>query len=313
MKRFAQAATFAFAALLPVSGLLAQSEAAQPAAQTIVTVLPKNGDNAPALAVSALQVKVDGKVVQPLTWHPYGQGEVQLVLLIDNSLRTSFGRNLEDLDKFVQGLPPNVSFGVAYMQNGAAMFAGPLSTDHAAAAKLIRLPAGSPGSNASPYFCLQDLAKRWPAPPSAARREVIMITDGVDPYALRYDPDNPYIQTALNAANRAGLVVYPIYYRDQGRLSSTYYETNAGQNYLTQVADATGGNLYYEGLSNPVSFSPFLTDINRRLENQYELAVPVKSAKKASFAELKLKTDNGAVKLKAADRVAVAAEGAAAQ
>ncbi len=313
MKVFAKALPLAFAALLSATGVFAQSEADQPAAQTVVTVLPRTGDNAPIVPASALQVKVDGKVVQPLAWQPYGQGQVQLVLLIDNSLRTSFGRNIEDLGKFVQGLPPNVTVGVAYMQNGASVFAAPLSANHAEAAKTIRLPAGSPGSNASPYFCLQDLAKRWPAPPSAARREVIMITDGVDPYAVRYDPENPYIQAALNAANRAGLVVYPIYYRDQGRLSSSYYETNAGQNYLTQVADATGGNLYYEGLSNPVSFTPFLSDVTRRLENQYELAVPVKAEKKASFADLRLKTDNGAVKLRAADRVAVAPEGASAQ
>ncbi len=313
MRIFAKAAALAFAAFLSFPNAPAQSEGVQLSAQTIVTVLPKNGDNAPALPASALQVKVDGKVVQPLGWHPYGHGDVQLVLLIDNSLRTSFGRNLEDLGKFVQGLPPNVSVGIAYMQNGAAVFTAPLSPDHAAAAKAIRLPAGSPGSNASPYFCLQDLAKRWPASPSAARREVIMITDGVDPYAARYDPENPYIQTALDAANRAGLVVFPIYYRDQGRLSSSTYETGAGQNYLTQVADATGGNLYYEGLSNPVSFDPFLADVTRRLENQYELGVPVKAEKKASFADLKLKSDNGAVKLRAAGRVAVAAEGAGPQ
>ena len=310
MKIFAGAVALAITALFPVSAAWSQSENSQASAQTVVTVLPKNGDNAPSLPASSLEVKVDGKTVQPLTWHAYGQGQVELVLLIDNSLRTSFGRNLEDLGKFVQGLPPNISIGIAYMQNGAAVFAAPLSTNHADATKGIRLPSGTPGSNASPYFCLQDLAKRWPAPPSGARREVIMITDGVDPYAGRYDPDNPYIQGALDATNRAGLVVYSIYYRDQGRLSGSYYATNAGQNYLTQVADATGGNLYYEGLSNPVSFTPFLSDVTRRLENQYELAVPVKAEKKASFADLKLKTDVGSVKLRAASRVTVAPEGA---
>ena len=295
------------------TSLYAQNEGGPSEANTVVTVLPKSGEAVAPIPQTSLGIKVDGKGVQPLTWRPYGQGEVQLTLLIDSSARSSFGRNLEDLANFINGLPPNISIGIAYMQNGAAVFDMPFTKDHAAAAKQLHLPGGTPGSNASPYFCLQDLAKRWPAAPSAARREVLMITDGVDEYNLRYDPDDPYVLAAIDNANRAGLVIFSIYYRDQGRLSSSRYETNSGQNYLFQVADATGGNLYYEGLGNPVSFTPFLSDLERRLNNQYELGVPVKEAKKASFAELKVKTDVGSVKLRAANRVSVPPAGTPAQ
>ncbi len=307
------------AAVLLAPQVKAQTEGSSAGASTVVTVLPKSGDAVAAIPQTALEVKVDGKTVQPLVWRAYGRGEVQLVLLIDNSLRTSFGRNLEDLATFVNNLPPNVSTAVAYMQNGASVFSGPFTKDHAAAAKMLHLPGGSPGSNASPYFCIQDLAKHWPvesatgASSGSVRREVLMITDGVDEYNLRYDPEDPYLRAAVDASNRAGLVIFPIYYRDQGRLGTSFYETNAGQNYLFQVADGTGGNMYYEGLTNPVSFTPFLSDLTRRLSNQYELDVPVKPEKKGSFAELKVKTDIGAVKLKAANRVAVAPAGSVAQ
>ncbi len=318
MKLFSIAAILGFAGVLATGGLQAQvapqNEGSQAGADTVVTILPKSGEAAAPIPQSGLEVKVNGKTVQPLAWRAYGQGEVQLVMLIDDSARSSFGRNLDDLATFVNSLPPNVSVGVAYMQNGAAVFTGPLSKDHAGVAKTLHLPGGSPGSNASPYFCLQDLARRWPeGAPASTRREVLMITDGVDEYNLRYDPDDPYVHAALDAANRAGLVIFSIYYRDQGRLSRNFYETNAGQNYLFQVADATGGNVYYEGLTNPVSFQPFLSDLSRRLENQYELGVPVKPEKKATFADLKVKTDVGGVKLRAANRVAVNAAGSAAQ
>ncbi|RRA48962.1 hypothetical protein D1Y84_12435 [Acidipila sp. EB88] len=285
----------------------AQGEGAAAVATTIVTALPKGGEAAPPVPQSSFTLKVDGKAVQPTIWQPYGQGEVQLVLLIDNSLRTSFARNLEDLANFINALPPNISIGIAYMQNGAALFNQPFTKDHAAAAKTLHIPAGTAGSNASPYFCLQDLARRWPAAQSGARREVMMITDGVDEYNLRYDPEDPYVRAAVDDSNRSGMVVFPVYFRDQGRLGNSRYETDAGQNYLFQVADATGGNMYYEGLSNPVSLTPFLQDLTRRLQNQYELGVPVKPEKKVTFADLKLKTENGAMKLKAANRVVVPA------
>ena len=313
------AGALSLAALLLAPQLQAQTEGSPAGASTVVTVLPKSGDAVAPVPQSALEVKVDGKTVQPLGWRAYGRGEVQLVLLIDNSLRTSFGRNLEDLAAFVNTLPPNVSAAVAYMQNGVSAFSGPFTKDHAAVAKMLHLPGGSPGSNASPYFCIQDLAKRWPVESASGasqgpiRREVLMITDGVDEYNLRYDPEDPSLRAAVDAPNRAGLVIFPIYYRDQGRLGSSFYETNAGQNYLFQVADATGGNMYYEGLTNPVSFTPFLTDLTRRLANQYELDVPVKPKKKNSFADLKVKTDIAAVKLKAANRVAVAPAGSVSQ
>ena len=309
MKLFKVAASLSLglaALLATITPASAQDEGGV-SATTIVTVLPKKGDEVVPVPESSLEVKVNGKKVTPTAWQPYGQGEVQLVLLIDDSARSSFGRNLDDLSQFIQGLPPNVAVGVAYMQNGAAIFGGPISTDHAAEARLVHLPGGSPGSNASPYFCLQDLAKRWPAPLSAARREVLMITDGVDEYNLRYDPEDPYVLAAINAANRAGLVLYSIYYRDQGRLSRNFYETNAGQNYLFEVADATGGNVYYEGLINPVSFQPFLADLTRRLQNQYELGVPVTPEKKPNFDDLKIKTNVGGVSVRAANRVVVPA------
>jgi hypothetical protein len=292
------------AAFLPL-GALAQDAGSQPASGTIVTVLPKHGETVLPVPQSSLEVKVDGKKVEPLAWQPYGNSKVQLVILMDGSLRSSFGRSLDEMANFIKGLPPNVAVGIAYMQNGAAVFESPISFDHAKAVGALHLPAGSPGSSASPYFCLEDLAKRWPVAPSNDRREVVMITDGVDPYNLRYDPQDPYLQAAISAANWAKLVVYSIFWHNQGFLSRTNYETNAGQNYLFAVADATGGNVYYQGTMNPVSITPYLSDLATRLENQYELAVPVKPEKKVSYADLRIKTDVGSVKLKAANQIAV--------
>jgi len=301
-----------FAALLLLSAALTGWQACAQSpdageATAVVTALPKSSD-APPVTAQQIQVSVDGKQVQPSLWRPYGNGPVELVLLIDGSARTSLGRDMDDMSKFLSNLPPNVTAGVAYMEHGRAAFAGPMSTDHAAVAKQLHLPGGTAGSSASPYFCLSQLAKNWPGSRSQARREVVMVTDGVDEYNLRYDPEDPYVQSAVADSQRAGLVVYSIYYRNQGRLSGSNYETNAGQNYLTTVADETGGNLYYEGLGNPVSFSPFFDDLNRRLGNQYELDVPVTEKKKESMAALKVKSDVSGLKLRAPAHVAVPAE-----
>jgi hypothetical protein len=277
------------------------------AAQTVVTVLPKGGE-APDLRQQNLNVRADGKASEVTQWQALrgDSAGLELILLIDGTARTSIGLQLSEMAKFIQSQPPTTLVGVAYMQNGQAAFAQNLTADHALAAKAIRLTGGSPGSNASPYFCLSDLAKHWPSVDAKNRREVVMVTDGIDRYNLRYDPEDPYLQAAITDSQKAGLIVYSIYFRDSGRLDSGY-ETNAGQNLLTLVAQATGGKLYWEGLGNPVSFQPFLADVSKRLENQYELGFTARAKSKAELVELKVKTDVSHVSIDAPQRVPVGA------
>jgi hypothetical protein len=165
------------------------------------------------------------------------------------------------------------------MRNGTPNLVQNFTADHGEAAKAFRLPAGTAGINGSPYFCLSDLVKHWPGGDSNVRREVIIVTDGVDRYSGgRFDPENPYVRAATSDAQKAGVIVYSIYYRSAGRFDQNGAVTDGGQNYLTQISGETGGKVYLEGFGNPVSFAPFLSDIQRKLQNQYELTF-VSSAK----------------------------------
>jgi len=291
--------------MLP-SALPAVAQGDTVTAQTVVTALPKSGE-APSLTQQSLKVWADGKESSITQWQPLrgDHAGLEFVVLIDGSARSALGIQLNDLAKFIQSLPPTALVGVAYMQNGRAAFAQNLTADHALAAKAIHLTSGVPGSNASPYFCLSDLAKHWPSQDPKNRREVLMVTDGVDRYNPRYDPDDPYMQASISDSQKAGLIVYSIFFRDTGRFDNSYYETNAGQNLLTQVAQATGGNLYYQGLSNPVSFQPFLSDLSKRLQNQYELGFTARAKPKQDLVELKVKTDVSHMSIDAPQRVPV--------
>ena len=69
--------------------------------------------------------------------------------------------------------------------------------------------------------------------------------------ARRFDPENPYVRAATSDAQKAGVIVYSIYYRGAGRLDRSVQVTDGGQNYLTQVSGDTGGKVYLEGFGNP--------------------------------------------------------------
>jgi hypothetical protein len=283
--------------------------------QAIVTVFPKHdGEIAPNIPQQDLQsVRVNGKQVKITTWESLRspQNQVELVLLIDDSACSSLGRQMQDIEQFVRGLPPNVKVGIAYMENGRAAFEGPLSADHELVLRSLHLPADAPGTDASPYFCLSDLAKNWPTQDRNSRHEVVMVTDGVDGYQQHYDPNDPYVQATINNSVRAGLVVYSIYWMNKGRFDSTNYANNAGQNLLAEVTEATGGKSFWQGMGNPVSFQPYFDELTQRLCNQYELKFSAPIGGRPEVETLKLKLNVPGADVDAPQQVAVIPAGSA--
>jgi hypothetical protein len=283
--------------------------------QAVVTLLPKDKEAAPLnLQPQNLQLKVDGKASRITTLTPARDTDtpLELVLLIDGSARASLGTQLSDIAGFVKEMPKNTTLAIAYMENGRAALAGPLSSDPQQILTGLHMPGGAPGTSSSPYFCLSDLAKNWPSHDSNARREVVMITDGVDYYNLRYDPNDPYVQAAIADSIRSRLVVYSIYWLNRGRVDRSNYENNAGQSLLQQVTQATGGFSYWEGTGNPVSFSPFFKDLRHRFQNQYKIGFSSELKGKPQVQRFSLKLQGIEAKVDAPQQVLVSRAGTAA-
>jgi len=282
--------------------------------QAVVTIMPKHdGDQAPNLSTQDLTIKVNGKdtKVTNLESLRSATDPIELVVLIDSSARTSLGRQFEDIEQFVNTLPPNVRVTIGYMMNGNSNLTGPFTADHAAVLRGLHLPIGGAGVDGSPYFCLSDLAKRWPSRETNVRREVVMVTDGVDEYERRYDPEDPYVQAAINDALRAHLVVYSIYWTNRGRFDRSMYANNAGQNLLLAVTQATGGKSFWEGMGNPVSFQPYFEELTRRFKNQYELSFAVPMNGKPQIEQFKLKFKAPGSEVDSPEQVFVARQGLA--
>lgn len=296
--------SFAGIAVVFLCSVLSAQEAQT--ARAIVTADSKSNEAAVTVSRQTISVLQNRKVQEISGWVPL-RGErsgLQLVILLDDSARTNLGVQLNDLRAFISGLPANTEVALGYMRNGTPNLVQDLTRDHAQAAKAVRLPQGTPGGNGSPYFCLSDLVKHWPGGNMNVRREVIMVTDGVDRYSGgRFDPENPYVQAAVSDAQKAGVIVYSIYFRDAGALDRSFRATDGGQNYLTQVSQATGGKVYLQGFGNPVSFAPFLSDIQHKLQNQYELTFTSNS--KPGLQSIQVKTSQPNTKLAYPARVPV--------
>jgi len=275
-------------------------------AHLVVTAEAHHGKNVPAITKDEVMV-YQGHTRDTVTdWVP-AQGDhaaLELYILLDDASTSNLGTQLQDIRNFINAQPPSAKIGIAYMQNGIAKIAQAATADHDLAAKALRLPMGIAGANASPYFSLQDLIKRWPA--SDARREVLMVTDGIDRYYGIGDLQDPYLDATIDDALRAGVLVSAIYSPDTGHFGHSYWETYWGQMYLSELTDKTGGEAYYIGFTGPpVAFAPYLDDLADRLSHQYFLTFLVKPVKKAGWVQVRLDTEVPNVDLISAHRVYV--------
>jgi len=277
-------------------------------AHALVTVAARKGSNVPEVSRNDVMVFEGHDRDRVTDWVP-AQGDragLDLFVLLDDGSAPSLGTQLDDLRRFINSQPETTKVGVAYMQNGIAQIEQDLTSDHAQAAKAVRLPLGLSGVNASPYFSLSDLVKRWPE--GSNRREVVMVSDGIDRYYDAGDLLDPYLAKAIEDAQRAGIIVYTIYAPGVGHFGHSLWRTYWGQIFLAQVSDQTGGESFYIGFNGPaVDFTPYLEDVTHHLGNQYFLTFLARPPKKAGFQQVRIMTEAPNVELTAPDRVYVPA------
>jgi len=270
-------------------------------AKMVVTVEGRHGSAVPLINRDDVMVYEGHDRDQVTDWIPL-QGDragLELFIVLDDGLSTSVGSQLSDLQKFISSQPATTAIGIGYMRNGTVAVAQDPTTDHARAAKALRIPIGSRGISASPYLSIADLIKKWPA--RQDRQEILMISDGVDSL-YGGGPGDPYVDEAIEAAQKAGVIVFSIYSSGAGHSGHSFWRTNWGQNYESQLCDQTGGESYYQGFGSPISFTPYLQDVGEKLKHQYLLTFAAKSEKKAGLRKVKLNTEVPNAELVAADK-----------
>jgi hypothetical protein len=300
----------------------------------VVTAEPlEQGDtNVAALNTDDVQVRQGRNDLKVTGWIP-GRGDqaaAQLLILIDETSDHSLGSHLDELRAFIEAQPATTLVGLGYMRNTGVNILQNFTTDHALVAKALRLPLGSVGATDSPYLSLISVMKGWPE--NKMRRQVLMITDGID--RLHGDPGPmgpsttmrgmplptmPYISADVDSASivaqKASVIVHSIYTRGVGRIGRSRIELDNGQNGLSKLADETGGEAFMLGYQNAVSFQPYLEQLQRILDNQYFLVFEARPGKKSDLQRVKIKTSVAKLEIVAANNVWVpvaAASGASA-
>jgi hypothetical protein len=316
-----------------------QDKNAQGAVQVhlVVTNEAQRGDEAPTLQQGDVKVK-QGKNFLKVNQLIPAKGDnaaLQLFILIDDTLGTAIGNNLNDIRDFISAQPATTVIAVGYVSNAAVQVAQNFTADHDLAAKALRLPRGSLSTMDSPYLSMISLVKGWPQ--QNVRREVLMVSDGIDRLrgdqpgrstaqpmtprsgrSSRLGPDygpvyhsmptmSPDVNSASEISQRNNVIVYSLYAVGVGRAARSSWDLQIGLSGLTKIADETGGDCFSLGTANLVSFKPYLDRLQKMFDNQYYVVFQATPGKKDGLQRVNLTTEVPNSEIATADNVWVPA------
>lgn len=286
-------------ALLPISLLTVGSILLAPAAPALpkpvaevgsatltVTVVGKR-EAPPSVAKDDLQLTVGKERKQVANW--VSADKLYLAILIDDSLDSQVASQWRDVKEFISAQPATTAIAVGYATNGTVRVAQDFTTDHDLAAKALRIPLGTPAAYSSPYLSVIDWMKRWPS--TGDRRSLLLISSGVDYFRGGFGPIYPDVDTAISIAEKGNINIWSIYAQGAGHIRRSFFLLNTAQNNLSKLSDETGGESFYLGTLAPVSFKPYLDELQMHLSNQYLLTFAGDGGAKGKFTGLRLKTE----------------------
>jgi hypothetical protein len=292
---------FLFAA---IGVCLYRAKAAVPSSDSVtVTVTAVGKKDAPPPSVTQQDVTLTlGKDRRQIAgWNK--AEKLYLAVVIDDSLDPTTAIQWNDLKDFLNGQPESTAEFVGYARNASVTVAQDFTNDHALAAKALRIPLGALGAYGSPYLSLIDLMKRWSS--SGDRRSILLVSSGFDYFRAGFGVTSPDLSSVIERAQKENINIWSIYSPGIGHRSRSFFIVNYAQRNLSQLAEETGAETYYLGTGAPVSFKPYLDEIQTHLANQYLLTFGAGSdgGKKGKFERLRVTTELDNVEFMNADQV----------
>jgi hypothetical protein len=217
-------------------------------------------------------LKEDGELQTILSIRKPSENPVTLAILMQDDLVPSVSTEARGIANFVRRLPTGSRVMVGYIRSGSLELRRKFTTDLEKAASGVRPPlALASASPFNPYVEVIEALRRFDAQP-LGRRAIVLVSDGVDT-SRGLDSSSPGLsldlQRAINEAQRRSVSIYSIYVPSAGAAGGMLGIN--GQSCLQRLSKETGGVAFFEGTGAPVSFDPFIKEIDASISMQIAL------------------------------------------
>ena len=234
-------------------------------------------------------LREDGEMQTILSARTPNESPMTLAILVQDDLDSSASVEARNIANFIRNQPGGSRVMVGYIRQGTLELRRKFTNELDKAAASVRSPIGfASASPFNPYVEIIEGLRRFDSQP-LGRRAMIVVSDGVD-VSRGIDGSSPGLsvdlQRAITEAQRRSVAIYSIFVPSAAQ--STQSLSLNGQSCLQRLSDETGGRAFFQGTSAPVSFDPFLKDIDSLLGKQIALTYLSTHTKKG-FHKLDIK------------------------
>ena len=221
-----------------------------------------------------LTISEDGEPQTILSIRGVGTNSpITLAVLVQEDLVPSVSNEMKSVAEFIRNLPKGSRVMVGYLRTGTLQVRQKFTTDLEKAAKAVRPPTGFANAGPyNPYVEVIEALKKFESQP-LGRRAIMLVSDGLD-ISRGVDSSAPTqsldLQRAVNESQRRGVAIYGFYAPTILASRDSLLAANA-QSSLLRLSDETGGHAFFQGLGAPVSFDPFLRELDSSLQKQAAL------------------------------------------
>ncbi len=217
-----------------------------------------------------LSISEDGEPQTIISIRGNTSSPITIAVLIQEDLEPSIGTEIKTLAEFVRKLPKNSRVMVGYLRTGTLQVKQKFTNDLERAASSLRPPAGFASVGPyNPYVEVVEALKKFESQPQS-RRAILLVSDGLD-ISRGVDSSSPTqsvdLQRAINESQRRGVAIYGFYAPTQAAAANPSLVGNA-QSSLLRLSDETGGLAFFQGTGAPVSFEPFIRELDVSLQKQ---------------------------------------------
>jgi len=220
-----------------------------------------------------LTVSEDGDPQQIISIRAIPSSPITLAVLIQDDLVPSVANEIKPLAAFIRNLPKNSRVMIGYLRTGSLQVRQKFTSDLEKAANSLRAPNGSASVGPyNPYVEVVEALRKFEAQP-LGRRAILLVSDGLD-ISRGVESSAPTqsvdLQRAVNESQRRGVAIYGFY---SPTFASAANRTLAGnaQSSLLRLSNETGGMAFFQGTGAPVSFEPFIRELDVSLQKQAAL------------------------------------------
>jgi hypothetical protein len=215
-------------------------------------------------------LREDGELQTILSARIPSESPMTLALLVQDDLATSISVEAKGLAEFIRHQPGSSRVMVGYIRAGSLEVRRKFTNELEKAASSVRPPLGlASASPFNPYVEVIEALRRFDSQPMG-RRAIVLVSDGIDvsrgidSAAAAQSLD---LQRAIAEAQRRSVAIYSIFVPSASG-SGGQFLNSIGQSSLERLSNETGGRAFFQGTGAPVSFDPFLKEIDAALSRQ---------------------------------------------